>query len=79
MSAIKTTPVEFLKKVMGNQVVVKLSSGNEYRGILTTLDGYMNLTLEQTCEYESNRLKSKFGDAFVRGNNVMYISTCENK
>ena len=70
--------------------------GVDYRGVLTCLDGYMNIALEQTevifklyfiyhnfssiliCdlkEYVNGQLKNKYGDAFIRGNNVLYIST----
>ena len=38
------------------------------------LDGYMNIALEQTEEYVNGQLKKKYGDAFIRGNNVLYIS-----
>lgn len=44
-------------------------------GVLACLDGYMNIALEQTEEYVNGQLKNKFGDAFIRGNNVLYIST----
>ena len=56
-------------------MVVKLNSGVDYRGVLTCLDGYMNIALEQTEEYCNGQLKNKYGDAFIRGNNVFYIST----
>lgn len=46
-----------------------------FSGVLACLDGYMNIALEQTEEYENGRFKYKFGDAFIRGNNVLYIST----
>ncbi|XP_054797679.1 sm-like protein LSM36B [Prosopis cineraria] len=39
------------------------------------LDGYMNIAMEQTEEYVNGQLKNKYGDAFIRGNNVLYIST----
>lgn len=68
------TPSDFLKEVLGRPVVVKLNSATEYRGVLACLDGYMNIALEQTEEYENGELKNKYGDAFIRGNNVMYIS-----
>jgi len=42
-------------------------------GLLTCLDGYMNVALEQTEEYVNGQLKRKYGDCFVRGNNVLYI------
>lgn len=35
----------------------------------------MNIALEQTEEYVNGQLKEKYGDAFLRGNNVLYISS----
>ncbi|KAK4566189.1 hypothetical protein RGQ29_002422 [Quercus rubra] len=35
----------------------------------------MNIAMEQTEEYVSGQLKNKYGDAFIPGNNVIYIST----
>ncbi|OAY68319.1 U6 snRNA-associated Sm-like protein LSm6 [Ananas comosus] len=72
--AVKT-PADFLKSIRGRPVVVKLNSGVDYRGILACLDGYMNIAMEQTEEYVNGQLKNKYGDAFIRGNNVLYIST----
>jgi U6 snRNA-associated Sm-like protein LSm6 len=69
------TPSDFLKAVLGRPVVVKLNSSTEYRGVLACLDGYMNMALEQTEEYTNGELTAKYGDAFIRGNNVLYIST----
>jgi U6 snRNA-associated Sm-like protein LSm6 len=40
-------------------------------GVLTCLDGYMNIALEQTEEYVNGQLRNKYGDAFIRGNNGM--------
>jgi U6 snRNA-associated Sm-like protein LSm6 len=67
------TPSDFLKAVLGRPVVVKLNSSTEYRGVLACLDGYMNIALEQTEEYTNGELTAKYGDAFIRGNNVLYI------
>jgi len=72
---VMSTPGEFLKLLLGRPVVVKLNSGVDYRGVLSCLDGYMNIALEQTEEYVNGQLKNKYGDAFIRGNNVLYIST----
>ncbi|VDK74550.1 unnamed protein product [Litomosoides sigmodontis] len=71
----RQNPSEFLKQIIGKPVVVKLNSGVDYRGILSCLDGFMNIALEQTEEYSNGQLKNKYGDAFIRGNNVLYIST----
>ncbi|XP_019866709.1 U6 snRNA-associated Sm-like protein LSm6 [Aethina tumida] len=65
----------FIQQIHTRPVVVKLNSGVDYRGVLACLDGYMNIALEQTEEYVNGQLKNKFGDAFIRGNNVLYIST----
>ncbi|PNF29900.1 U6 snRNA-associated Sm-like protein LSm6 [Cryptotermes secundus] len=66
---------QFIQQIHGRPVVVKLNSGVDYRGVLACLDGYMNIALEQTEEYVNGQLKNKYGDAFIRGNNVLYIST----
>ena len=40
-------------------------------GLLSSVDGYMNIALEKTEEYIDGELKKAYGDAFVRGNNGM--------
>ncbi|TCD62520.1 U4/U6-U5 snRNP complex subunit lsm6 [Steccherinum ochraceum] len=71
------SPTEFLKGVVGKRVVVRLTSGVDYRGILSCLDGYMNIALEQTEEHVNGIVTNRYGDAFIRGNNVLYISAAE--
>jgi U6 snRNA-associated Sm-like protein LSm6 len=71
----KRSPSDFLKSVLGRPVQVKLNSGIEYRGILACLDGYLNIAMEQTEEYVDGQLQAKYGDCFIRGNNVLFIST----
>ncbi|KAH9885572.1 heterokaryon incompatibility protein-domain-containing protein [Cubamyces lactineus] len=71
------SPTDFLKGVVGKRVVVRLTSGVDYRGILSCLDGYMNIALEQTEEHVNGRVTNQYGDAFIRGNNVLYISAAE--
>ncbi|KAI9024429.1 U6 snRNA-associated Sm-like protein LSm6 [Phycomyces nitens] len=68
------SPTDFLNSVLGRQVTVKLNSGIDYKGVLACLDGYMNIALENTEEYVDGSLKNKYGDTFIRGNNVLYIS-----
>lgn len=38
-------------------------------GILSCLDGYMNIALEQTEEHVEGKITNRYGDAFIRGNN----------
>ena len=63
------SPNDFLKGVIGKNVNVRLNSGIDYRGVLSCLDGYMNIALEQTVEYVDGVKKNSYGDAFIRGNN----------
>ncbi|KAK3330288.1 U6 snRNA-associated Sm-like protein LSm6 [Apodospora peruviana] len=67
-------PASFLAGIIGSPVTVKLNSGVVYKGELQSVDGYMNIALEKTEEYVDGAKKRSYGDAFVRGNNVMYIS-----
>lgn len=67
-------PSGFLSQIIGNAVTVKLNSGVVYKGELQSVDGYMNIALEKTEEYVNGQKRRSYGDAFVRGNNVMYIS-----
>ncbi|KAF8318736.1 LSM-domain-containing protein [Clavulina sp. PMI_390] len=71
------SPTDFLKAVVGKRVVVRLVSGVDYRGVLSCLDGYMNIALEQTEEHVNGKVTNRYGDAFIRGNNVLYISALE--
>jgi len=76
--AVSGSPTDFLKGVVGKRVVVRLTSGVDYRGVLSCLDGYMNIALEQTEENVNGRVTNRYGDAFIRGNNVLYISAAES-
>ncbi|KAK9366793.1 hypothetical protein V1509DRAFT_628547 [Lipomyces kononenkoae] len=71
----RNNPSAFLAQIAGAKVAVKLNSGVEYRGDLQCVDGYMNIALESTEEYVDGVLKNQYGDVFVRGNNVLYISS----
>ena len=70
----KKNPSDFLRSVMGKPVIVELNSGAQYKGILSCLDGFMNIAMEQSEEYQDGKLKAKYGDCFIRGNNVLCIS-----
>ncbi|CAE6437926.1 unnamed protein product [Rhizoctonia solani] len=76
-AAASGSPTDFLKNVVGKRVVVRLTSGVDYRGVLSCLDGYMNIAMEQTEEHVNGRVTNRYGDTFIRGNNVLYISAAE--
>ena len=69
----KRTPTDFLQTVLGRPVHIKLNNGIQYYGVLACLDGFMNVALEQCEERIGGVSKKKYGDAFIRGNNIMYI------
>ena len=75
----KKTPSTFLQSILGRPVLVKLNSGVCYRGVLACLDGYMNVAMEQTEEWVEGELVGKYGDCFLRGNNILYISAQKRK
>ena len=39
----------------------------------------MNIVMEQTEEYVDGQLVNKYGECFIRGNNVLYISAQSSK
>ena len=65
----KGSPTAFLKGVVGKRVSVRLNSGVDYRGVLSCLDGYMNIAMEQTEEWVNGVRQGEYGDCFIRGNN----------
>jgi U6 snRNA-associated Sm-like protein LSm6 len=74
-SADSRDPSTFLTSIIGVPVTVKLNSGIVYKGELQSVDGYMNIALEKCQEFVNGTLRRSYGDAFVRGNNVLYISS----
>lgn len=74
MEQTKKSPADFLKMIKGRPVTVKLNDGTIYRGTFICLDGNLNTVLEKCEELKDGKVINKFGDMFVRGNNVCYIS-----
>ena len=54
-------------------VGVKLNDGTEYHGTFICLDGHLNVVLEKCEEIKDGKMIQKFGDIFIRGNNVSYV------
>ncbi|KAF1984642.1 LSM-domain-containing protein [Aulographum hederae CBS 113979] len=70
----KYDPSAFLAEINGKSVTVKLNNGIVYKGNLQNVDGYMNIALEHTREVINGKPGKNYGDTFIRGNNVQYIS-----
>ncbi|KAL7638565.1 UNVERIFIED_CONTAM: hypothetical protein RMT77_011141 [Armadillidium vulgare] len=72
-------PKPFLNQLTGQPVIVKLKWGHEYKGILVSVDGYMNLQLANTDEYIEGQVTGSLGEVLVRCNNVLYIRGAEEE
>lgn len=72
-------PKPFLNSLTGKPVMVKLKWGQEYRGYLVSVDGYMNLQLANTEEYVEGSCTGTLGEVLVRCNNVLYIRGVEEE
>jgi len=74
MSAVApTNPKPFLQELTGKSVFVRLKWGLEYKGFLVSTDGYMNLQLANTEEFQNGESNGQLGEVFIRCNNVLYI------
>jgi len=74
MSApMPVNPKPFLNGLTGKTIVVKLKWGMEYKGYLVSVDGYMNLQLENTEEYIDGAMTGNLGEVLIRCNNILYI------
>lgn len=69
---------QFLSNIIGKSVSVKLHSGMLFQGTLESIDGFMNIALNNATEHyetaENGLLHRYDGDVFVRGTQVLYIS-----
>ena len=65
-----TSGVDYLGKLFhAFYCTTRNSAAMGMSGLLSCLDGYMNIALEQTEECVNGRVTNRYGDAFVRGNN----------
>ena len=62
----------FLYSLLGKKVLVKLKSGLEYRGILSSVDDLTNMTLDDTEEIVEE-VATLVGTIFVRPDNILNI------
>ncbi|MHA1230493.1 MAG: LSM domain-containing protein [Candidatus Helarchaeota archaeon] len=68
-------PLKILNKAVNNLILVRLKDGREYIGRLLETDVFMNLVLTSAEELEKDtgRPISKYGEIFIRGNNILFI------
>lgn len=73
MSEEASAPSQFLSEITRSKVIVKLYSGEEYHGTLDSIDGFMNVALEEAEEVVQGQVTRKYGDVFIRANNGEYL------
>ncbi|KAF9076419.1 hypothetical protein BDP27DRAFT_1313295 [Rhodocollybia butyracea] len=74
MSAVSpVNPKPFMQELTGKPVFVRLKWNLEYKGFLVSTDGYMNLQLANTEEFQDGKSNGTLGEVFIRCNNVLYI------
>ena len=70
-------PIKALEQQLNDIVSIKLKDQRIFRGRLTRCDMYMNLTLADAEELESDEIKAKYGQVLIRGNNILWIQIPE--
>ena len=66
-------PLQTLEKSVGKTITIRLKSNQFYTGRLRVTDQYMNLVLENCVELKDGEIRKRYGKAFLRGNNILYI------
>jgi small nuclear ribonucleoprotein len=76
LAAKTAPPLKYLRDARGNNVLVRLKDGGEYRGILDFSDNTMNVILKDCVEVRegSGELKARYGTILIRGSNILFIS-----
>ncbi|KAJ5246426.1 hypothetical protein N7468_001409 [Penicillium chermesinum] len=72
-------PRPFLQNSVGTEVIIRLKWGQaEYKGLLQSVDSYMNILLANAEEYVDGELTSALGSVLIRCNNVLWIGSAKD-
>lgn len=71
---VDNRPLSVLNRNIGNNVIVELKYGKEYRGTLSGYDPHLNLVMEDVKEFINGEQTKEMEKALVRGDNVIYVS-----
>ncbi|KAH7647324.1 P-ATPase [Cryptosporidium bovis] len=67
-------PLSVIKAAHHKPVLVELKNGETYSGILTGVDGFMNISLFNViCTSKGGNSFSKMIECYIRGNNIKFI------
>ncbi len=67
-------PFDLLNKSIGQNVLIRLKSGMEIRGKITSFDVHMNIVMDNAEELDGGNLKTKLGTILLRGGNILFVS-----
>ncbi len=70
---MENRPFDLLSEAINKDVLIILKGGRQIRGNLKAYDIHMNLHLENASELVEGEMKTNYGKAFVRGDNVILI------
>ncbi|KAJ2884267.1 Manganese transporter smf1 [Coemansia aciculifera] len=74
MSFAPVNPRPFLQSLIGKPVISRLKWGQEYKGLLASIDSYMNLQLVKAEEFQDgNSMGELPGELLIRCNNILYV------
>ena len=62
------------KYSVNDEVRIRLKWGQEYTGLLVSVDSYMNIQLSNAEEWIDGKSGGSLGQVLVRCNNVLWIS-----
>jgi len=66
-------PINSLRKVLKQNVIIRLKDNVKYRGKLISFDQHMNCHLADATEIISDEEVASYGNIFVRGNNILLV------
>lgn len=67
-------PLNMLTRQLNAHISIVLKNNFEYKGVMVQCDNFMNIILDSAAEYNDGQLLAKYGQAIVRGNNILYIA-----
>jgi small nuclear ribonucleoprotein len=70
---IERNPLKTLQRSVNNKILVRLKDNHEFIGRLIETDAYMNLVLSEAEELADGEAIARFGEIFIRGNNILFI------
>ncbi|THW29482.1 hypothetical protein D6D02_06397 [Aureobasidium pullulans] len=62
-------------RTVNDEVRIRLKWGQEYTGLLVSVDSYMNIQLSNAEEWIDGKSGGSLGQVLIRCNNVLWISS----